>query len=492
MKQFFFLASFLFSQHAEGFTNSIQAMRPTLRMSTLQSDVLPNSVSPPTELEVGAWLPILSIASHAGNDLPISIEVAGEKLVVWNNPINKEWSVMRDVCPHRQAPLSQGRVDPTTGCIECPYHGQQFDKEGACTKIPQSDSLKIPAGTSATAFPVHKTNDLLWAFLPLPVGQASSYPSLPETFLPEIMDAPIWTVRDLPYSADFLIENFMDASHIPFAHHSLQAKRSDGSPVPMQLLTSLDDETLIEVAYQDKIMGKARSGVVSFAPPCYYHFRTANSTGQFNINLMGVVVPVSPGKSRLFLELPGLRKLKGKSPTWLSHALSNRFLESDIWIHDQERFQRNGVNEFLKEKDTPVVGEVAKKYVMTTESDLAPRLYRTWWNKHIIQSPLFGQPKVAVPWISNKSQLDRYEAHAKHCTSCQGALKNSFSIQKYAPYLAIFLAVIAPNRILKILGVIATFLVNEVAGRVIGAVMGYKKGEFSSASQFAPIDKITK
>jgi hypothetical protein len=95
----------------------------------------------------------------------------------------------------------------------------------------------------------------------------------------------------------------------------------------MQLLTSLDDKTLIEVAYQDKIKGKPRSGVISFAPPCYYHFRTENSTGQFNINLFGMAVPISPGKFILFLELPSLRKLKGKSPIWLSHALSNRCLE---------------------------------------------------------------------------------------------------------------------------------------------------------------------
>jgi hypothetical protein len=186
---------------------------------------------------------------------------------------------------------------------------------------------------------------------------------------------------------------------------------------------------------------------------------------------MGMAVPISPGKSRLFLELPGLRKLKGKAPIWLSHALSNRFLESDIWIHDQERFQRSGVNEFLKEDDTPIVGEVAKKYVMTTESDIAPRLYRTWWKKHMIGSPLFGQPKVAIPWMNRDSQLDRYEAHAKHCTSCQGALKNSYSVQKYTPFLAVFLAAIAPNRILKVLGVIAAFLINEVAGRIIGTIV---------------------
>ena len=29
------------------------------------------------------------------------------------------------------APLSQGRVDGATGCLECPYHGWQFAADGA-------------------------------------------------------------------------------------------------------------------------------------------------------------------------------------------------------------------------------------------------------------------------------------------------------------------------------------------------------------------------
>jgi hypothetical protein len=47
---------------------------------------------------------------------------------------------------------------------------------------------------------------------------------------------------------------------------------------------------------------------------------------------MGMAVSTSPGKSRLFLELHRLRKFKGKFlfPNWFSHALSNRFIDSDI------------------------------------------------------------------------------------------------------------------------------------------------------------------
>jgi nitrite reductase/ring-hydroxylating ferredoxin subunit len=111
-----------------------------LSMSTLESDILPSLASHSTELGVGAWLPILSIGSQVGYNLPISVSVAGEKLVAWENPKKKEWSVMRNACPHRQASLLQGRVDPASGCIECLYHGQQLNTTGACTKIPQSDT----------------------------------------------------------------------------------------------------------------------------------------------------------------------------------------------------------------------------------------------------------------------------------------------------------------------------------------------------------------
>ena len=65
-------------------------------------------------------------------DVPAHVELVGLKLVVWRS--GTTWSVMRDVCPHRLAPLSMGRVDKSTGCIECPYHGWQFAADGACSR----------------------------------------------------------------------------------------------------------------------------------------------------------------------------------------------------------------------------------------------------------------------------------------------------------------------------------------------------------------------
>ena len=173
----------------------------------------------------GCWLPIASAAGLMG-DKPERVEVAGRLLVVWRRPEGGGWVVMHDACSHRLAPLSQGRVDPGTGCIECPYHGWQFDGSGACTRIPQLDPEaqgRIPPGTAVNALPVRVTGDLIWAKVPVDDPVAAAYGDVvPEEVFPEMADAgPVFS-RELPYSFDFLLENFMDSSHIPYAHHGMQ------------------------------------------------------------------------------------------------------------------------------------------------------------------------------------------------------------------------------------------------------------------------------
>lgn len=75
------------------------------------------------------------------------------------------------------------------GCIECPYHGWQFDSIGLCTKIPQQEQQiqqdegkdkfdddrdnspapsKIFRSTNARTLRTHVTGDLVWAFVDLP------------------------------------------------------------------------------------------------------------------------------------------------------------------------------------------------------------------------------------------------------------------------------------------------------------------------------------
>ena len=69
--------------------------------------------------------------------------VLGLSVVAWYDRGAGEWRVFDDTCPHRLAPLSEGRIDDK-GRLQCVYHGWCFDGAGACKFIPQAPALGPP------------------------------------------------------------------------------------------------------------------------------------------------------------------------------------------------------------------------------------------------------------------------------------------------------------------------------------------------------------
>lgn len=63
---------------------------------------------------------------------PERIELHGKAIVLFRS--DNGVAALQDICPHRFARLSQGRV--IAGNIECPYHGWRFSSSGKCTEIP--------------------------------------------------------------------------------------------------------------------------------------------------------------------------------------------------------------------------------------------------------------------------------------------------------------------------------------------------------------------
>lgn len=80
-------------------------------------------------------LPSAWTAVCAARDLgqkPLRVVVDQIALVLFRSDTGL--SAFPDICPHRAAPLSLGRV--TQGRIECAYHGWQFDGSGTCRAMP--------------------------------------------------------------------------------------------------------------------------------------------------------------------------------------------------------------------------------------------------------------------------------------------------------------------------------------------------------------------
>jgi len=393
--------------------------------------------------------------------------VAGLPLVVWESSDSgvggaEGWSVMTDVCPHRLAPLSQGRVEPSTGCLQCPYHGWEFQADGQCTRIPQLPAAQdqLLRTTAATALPVRLTGDILWAWFEgdSAGGEELPFNLTPETRFPRLHSAQNSYVRELPYSFNFLVENFMDPAHIPFAHHSLQSVRSDGGSIPMQTLVSND--THLEVSFEDVVRGKPRSGVVSFARPCYYHLRTLQENGTSIEGLFMLTVPVEHGRSRLFIlgrkkqELPLVFRI---FPTWLIHFFFSRFVDTDVWLHEAEVTATSGVS-----------------YILPTESDLAVQEWRRWWEQSGMAKSRpnsFGPaPPGSLANIPREQQLDRFQYHVKSCAACSAALHRARQCRDLALPLALA-AAIAPLRFpTKATAVAAALLLRLAASRLASSL----------------------
>lgn len=68
---------------------------------------------------------------------PHGKKVMGLDVVVWWDKNDNEWKVFEDSCPHRLAPLSEGRIDQW-GRLQCVYHGWCFGGSGDCKLIPQA------------------------------------------------------------------------------------------------------------------------------------------------------------------------------------------------------------------------------------------------------------------------------------------------------------------------------------------------------------------
>ncbi|EIE25095.1 Rieske-domain-containing protein, partial [Coccomyxa subellipsoidea C-169] len=76
--------------------------------------------------------------------VPHPKELLGMRLVLWRDA-QGVWRCFEDKCPHRLAPLSEGRIEPSDGTLMCSYHGWRFSGEGKCTDIPQSLDAKANA-----------------------------------------------------------------------------------------------------------------------------------------------------------------------------------------------------------------------------------------------------------------------------------------------------------------------------------------------------------
>ena len=127
---------------------------------------------------INFWCPMAT--SEELTDKPLKVRALGQDFVVFRGE-NGEAACVSNTCIHRGGSLSGGKIKGN--CIECPYHGWQYDAAGQCRRIPSlGPKAKIPGRTQIDAYPVQEIYGLIFAFLG----------DLPEQERPPIIDVAEW------------------------------------------------------------------------------------------------------------------------------------------------------------------------------------------------------------------------------------------------------------------------------------------------------------
>ncbi|XP_057509618.1 protochlorophyllide-dependent translocon component 52, chloroplastic-like [Actinidia eriantha] len=449
------MLNFLFKQRPNSYISSINNNKAEFRLLTATSSRVSTELDdepPQQEVDIqrqeekfdwyAQWYPIMPVCD-LDKRVPHAKKVMGLDVVVWWDRNESAWKVFDDMCPHRLAPLSEGRIDQW-GRLQCVYHGWCFSGSGDCKFIPQAPQDGPPVHTFKRAcvavYPSTVTNDIVW-FWPSSDPQYKDIISKRKPpFVPEL-DDPSYTKlmgnREIPYGYEVLIENLMDPAHVPYAHYGImrvqqpkkraKADREGGRPLEMSV-KKLDVNGYI---------AKQEWANSSFIAPCIFAAfasvaadpsngsvssagtkeEPSSQTPQKRVALIFICVPVSPGNSRLIWAFPrnfGLW-IDRIVPRWMFHVGQNLILDSDLYLlHLEERkIMDIGPSNWKKACFVP------------TKSDALVVGFRRWLNNYAGgQVDWRTKFSGALPPTPPREQLlDRYWSHVVNCSSCRVAYK---------------------------------------------------------------------
>lgn len=182
---------------------------------------------------------VVGLSEQLTETTVLSRTVLDEWLVIFrdehNNPV-----ALQDRCVHRNSRLSAGKV--TSGKIQCPYHGWQYDNSGKVVAVP-AEGLKqcVNVSRQAIAYPTKEQDGYLYVCLSRPLADPFPMP---------YYQAPGWaTVRVINRFQNTVTncaENFIDIPHTASVHPGIfrQARQQ-----PLQMTVARNQGT-VTATYQ--------------------------------------------------------------------------------------------------------------------------------------------------------------------------------------------------------------------------------------------------
>lgn len=250
----------------------------------------------------------------------MAVKVAGEALVLWRSKDGVH--AFRDRCPHRNYPLSEGKVE--NGRLTCPYHGWAFDGGGACVEVPGCAASQLKRLTAETVS-VSEQHGVVFACLKPEANCASSLPETPDG--PDY-DHFWWAMKPQRARVFDALDNVLDPFHTNFIHNGYIRVAGKRQRVTQTIHTF---ENHFEAVYHQDTdygwMSRALEGPRKcsrgrYLPPVAFQGRWEGPKG---LSLC-VTIWFVPEDEHTIRPFARFTTRKSRGPAWLKEALIRLFL----------------------------------------------------------------------------------------------------------------------------------------------------------------------
>ena len=293
----------------------------------------------------------------------VGVTRMGEKMVAWRNT-RGELSVMSDKCPHRGVALSAGKL--VGDCIQCPFHGFEYDTSGTCKLVPANGAgSEPPKALHIRSYPVREEHGFVYIWWGEPVQELPPVPWF-ESISEEMAYA---TLKD-HWASHYAraIENQLDVVHLPFIHYNTIGRGNRtlvNGPIAKEESHWPGDHLINLWVYNELDQGQKPKKPSEMPEPerrPFLQFRFGNLWQNWIADSLRVVLafaPIDDGNTMMYLRyyhtmrIPILRQVYG----WLG-SLANLVIErQDRRVVITQRPPRPdlGIGEILIQGDSPIV-----------------------------------------------------------------------------------------------------------------------------------------
>ena len=263
-------------------------------------------------------------------------EILGEKIVFGRDKTDKPFA-LRDNCPHRGVPLSDGWFDGNT--IQCCYHGWEFSCEGVCKNIPAIDPASKVDYSKIKVFqyPVREISGTIWIYIPekkLPGVTPKMEP--PNLLLSS--DKKFLHVERvvLPTNIDHAVIGLIDPAHVTFVHQSwywrsaknLKLKVKDFEPTPLGFKMVRHKPSSNSKGYS--VLKGGTSTEITFEIPGnrYEHIQVGEKHEIISITILTPLTETSTELNHIFYSSLGVLRWLW----WPLKRLGKKFIGQDLGV----------------------------------------------------------------------------------------------------------------------------------------------------------------